>query len=318
MPLAGTFDVLDFGEILGLLSKRSATGRLQVRCASMHGTIWLSGGRATAAEIGSGSTGLGGIPYGEGRTKWQSLLEDICFDALRAPRGSFEFHPEDEVNIPAGPRVSVDEVVEAGNKRLEMWREVESVIHSFEAVPRLAEALNDDSLVISQERWRILVAVDGRRSVAALARRMDTELLEFCQMLKPMIESGAVLLDQPDGFMKSLPKVRLDVVGRDGDWTESNGGSLPDGTPILNVGSTVVDGPVRPVPPTPPTQTSGEQIAAARAEHPAGDPPIPPDLHPVDSAAGDDDAPGPDPAPRRRLRGRSRSRARVPGSHFDE
>jgi hypothetical protein len=204
MPLAGTFDVLDFGEVLSLLSRQSATGRLQVRAASMHGVIWLADGQATAAEI-SNSSG------GETRNKWRNQIEDICFDALRSPRGSFEFHAEDDVHIPPGPRVDLDTVLANGRRRLEMWHEVEAVIHSFEAVPRLAESLSNESLTLSQDRWKVLVAIDGRRNVAALARRLDIELLEFCQLLKPMVESGAVILDQPEGWLKSLPKVRLEL-----------------------------------------------------------------------------------------------------------
>ena len=304
MPLAGTFDVLDFGEVVGMLIRRSATGRLQIRCSSMNGTIWLAGGRATVAEVGTGSAGLGGIPYGEGRNKWRSLIEDICFDALRSPRGSFEFHPEDETNIPAGPRIELDGVVEAGQKRLEMWKEVESVIHSFEAVPRLADALSSESFTISQDKWRILVAIDGRRNVAVMARRLDIELLEFCQMLKPMIESGAVVLDQPEGFMKSLPKVRLDVAGRENDWTESSGGMLPEGTPILNVTSTVPEAPAR-------AGSSGEVRAEPSSEEPAAEVTASAELHPAGDAPAAEEATEP-PTPRRRLR---RSRARDNGAH---
>ncbi len=204
MPLAGTFDVLDFGEVLTLLARRSSTGRLQVRTGSMHGLIWLAGGQATAAEIGSTSGG-------ETKNKWRSQIEDICFDALRSPRGSFEFQPEDEVAAPAGPRVDLETLLENGRKRLQMWHEVESVIHSFEAVPRLAEALAEDSITVKPDSWRVLVAIDGRRNVAALAKRLDIELLEFCQLLKPLFQSGAVMLEHPDGWLKSLPKVRLDV-----------------------------------------------------------------------------------------------------------
>ncbi|HWE57308.1 MAG TPA: DUF4388 domain-containing protein [Acidimicrobiales bacterium] len=218
MPLAGTFDVLDFGEVLGLLSRRSATGRLQVRAMTMHGTIWLADGRATAAEISGSSAG-------ETRHKWRNQIEDICFDALRSARGSFEFHSEDASAVPAGPRVRLETVLASGRRRLEMWQEVESVIHSFEAVPKLAEALGDDGLTLDKDRWRVLVAIDARRTVAALAKRLDIELLEFCQLLKPMIESGAVTLDQPEGWLKSLPKVRLDP----GPNTES--GVIDPGSP---------------------------------------------------------------------------------------
>ncbi|HET6963351.1 MAG TPA: DUF4388 domain-containing protein [Acidimicrobiales bacterium] len=236
MPLAGTFDVLDFGDVLSLLSRRSATGRLQLRTANMHGVIWLADGQATAAEIGTSSGG-------ESRNRWRSQLDDICFDALRSQRGSFEFHPEDEVTVPAGPRVKLETLLANGRRRIEIWQDVESVIHSFEAVPRLAEALNDDSLTVSQDRWKVLVAIDGRRTVAALAKRMDIELLEFCQLLKPLIESGAVLLDQPEGWLKSLPKVKLDISGPTPDIDPAlviDAGGPEDRMALLNVNSTVV------------------------------------------------------------------------------
>lgn len=210
MPLAGTFDVLDFGEVLGLLSRRGSTGRLAVRTSSMQGTIWTTEGRATAAEV---TSQVGG----DSKAKWQTQIEDICFDALRSPKGSFEFHPaEEEATVRAGSSVSLDEVVEAGRRRLEMWQDVESVIHSFEAVPRLAESI-DESVELDQEGWRILVAVDGRHNVASLAKRLGHDLLDYCQQLKPLVVSGAVILEQPDGWLKSLPKVRLDVTSRDGE-----------------------------------------------------------------------------------------------------
>lgn len=234
MPLAGTFDVLDFGEVLELLARREATGRLQVRAASMHGTIWLADGQATAADLG-----------GESGRKWRAAVEELCFDALRSPRGSFEFHPDDVSAVPPGPRVPLDTIIDAGKKRLEAWEQVESVIHSFEAVPRLAEALSDDGLTVDQESWKILVALDGRRNLATLARRLDMELLDFCLLLKPLIESGGVILEQPDGWLKSLPKVRLD-----GEWPGGAPPVLPppreiaDGFSVVNVGSTPTPGEI--------------------------------------------------------------------------
>jgi hypothetical protein len=203
MPLAGSFDVLDFGEVLSLLARRGATGRLQVRAGSMHGTIWLAEGKATAAEISG--------PSLDTRSRWRNQIDDICFEALRSPRGSFEFQPEDESAVPPGPRVRLETVLASGRRRLEIWREVESVLHSFDAVPQLAETLADESLTLDQETWRVMIAIDGRRTVAALAKRLDIELLEFCQMLKPLVLSGAVTLQQPEGWLKSLPKVRLET-----------------------------------------------------------------------------------------------------------
>ncbi|HET9731218.1 MAG TPA: DUF4388 domain-containing protein [Acidimicrobiales bacterium] len=319
MPLAGTFDVLDFGEVLGLLSRQAATGRLQLRTVSMHGVIWLAEGRATAAEISS-SAGS------ETRGKWRNQIEDICFDALRSPRGSFEFHPEDESNVPSGPRVRLETVLASGRRRLEMWQDVESVIHSFEAVPRMADSLSEEAVTLSQECWRVLVAVDGRRNVAALAKRLDIELLEFCQLLKPLVQSGAVVLDQPEGWLKSLPKVRLEIAGSDIDpETVVDPGSPDDAIAVLNVSSTPV--------PLARSGANGETAAprtssvAAPSTSPAGSSGTPgssaPATSPSPSAPSPSASPAPSPSPetaagataggdrsgRRRLRGRTRPRS---------
>jgi hypothetical protein len=313
MPLAGTFDVLDFDEVMSLLSKRSATGRLQLRTGSMHGVIWLADGKATAAEIGT-STG------GETRTKWRSQLDEICFDALRSPRGSFEFNPEDAVSVPAGPRVELEDLLANARRRLEIWQDVESVIHSFEAVPRLAEALTDESLTLSQDRWKVLVSIDGRRNISALAKRLDTELLEFCQLLKPLVESGAVILDQPEGWLKSLPKVRLEV-SAPGEIDPSlvvDADGPEDGMSVVNVNSTPV--PLNSPPGTPATAVAragitngnggghGPGIARVTPASAAGAPVEAPAADPTEAApeAAEEDSPEP---PRRRLRGRGRGRS---------
>ncbi len=297
MPLAGTFDVLDFDEVLTLLSKREATGRLQLRTGSMHGVMWLAEGRATAAEIGTTSGG-------ETRTKWRSQLEDICFDALRSPRGSFEFHPEDEVSVPAGPRVRLETLVANARRRLEIWHEVESVIHSFEAVPRLAESLNDESLTLSQDRWKVLVTVDGRRNVAALAKRLDIELLEFCQLLKPLIESGAVILDHPDGWLKSLPKVKLDVSTEIDPALIVDPGSPEESLAVLNVNSTPVahDSSGMPMKPPGTTTVSSSNLAPVGPSETAGGPEAASEVDSTPAEARREPA-------RRRFRARSRARS---------
>jgi hypothetical protein len=318
MPLAGTFDVLDFGEVLGLLSRQAVTGRLQLRTVSMHGVIWLAEGRATAAEIGS-SAGS------ETRGKWRNQIEDICFDALRSPRGSFEFHPEDESHVPSGPRVRLETVLASGRRRLEMWQDVESVIHSFEAVPRMADSLSEEAVTLSQECWRVLVAVDGRRNVAALAKRLDIELLEFCQLLKPLVQSGAVVLDQPEGWLKSLPKVRLEIAGSDIDpETVVDPGSPDDAIAVLNVSSTPVPlarpgangesaaprpSPVAgPVPPRPPAGSPAASGSSAPAASPSPSS-SPSSSSSASSSPSAETTAGGDRSGRRRLRGRARARS---------
>jgi len=203
MPLAGTFDVLDFAETLTFLSKRGVTGRLQLRTASMHGLIWLAEGKAASAEVRTTNGG-------ETKLRWRSHLDDLCFEAMRSAKGSFEFHPEDPSSVPTGPRTELESILELGRHRIRQWEDVEPVIRSFEAVPRLADMIGSESVTLNREQWRVVSCVDGRRNISALARKLDMDLLDFCQLLKPLVEGGAVELDQSEGLLKTLPKVRLE------------------------------------------------------------------------------------------------------------
>jgi Domain of unknown function (DUF4388) len=261
MPLAGTFDVLNFADVLGLLARQASTGRLHVRTESMQASVWLADGRAVVAEVANGGAA-------DVKAKGRRLLEDICFDALKSPRGSFEFQAQDEVEHLSEDRIDLPSVVEAAQTRLEQWREVESVIQSFDAVPRLAPNLAEE-ITLDPERWKIFVAIDGRRNVLSLSRRLDIEILTFCALLKPLIEQGAVEMDHPKGRMKSLPKVRLDrpgtgedipVFGAD-DLARSDGADDHNGEtarPVRSEGSDALPasgdhGVLQPSTPPPPT-----------------------------------------------------------------
>jgi Domain of unknown function (DUF4388) len=212
MSLTGTFDALDFVEVLELLARRSCSGRLSVRAGSAHASIHLDDGCAVGVEV----TGTGWRDQGR---HWRMSLEEVCFQILRIGRGSFEFQPADRHESPSSGAVGLTEVVAAAQKRLDLWREVESVIPSMSAVPQLSEALLTESFTVSQEQWRVICAVDGRRTVAAVARRLDMDQLALAQILKPLVEDGAVAVVGPESLPKSalIRTESVDIVsGEDG------------------------------------------------------------------------------------------------------
>jgi len=212
MSLTGTFDALDFAEVLELLARRSCTGRLSVRAGSVHATVHLSDGSAVGVEV----SGTGWRDQGR---HWRMSLEEVCFQILRSGRGSFEFLPADRRENPPNGSVLLTEVVAAAEKRLSLWREVETVIPSMSAVPQLSEGLSADSMTVSQEQWRVICAVDGRRTVAAVARRLDMDQLGLAQILKPLVEDGALALVGPESLPRSalIRTESVDVIsGEDG------------------------------------------------------------------------------------------------------
>ncbi len=217
MSLVGTFDVGDFSDIVDLLERRESTGKLQVRAGSLHAVIRLVAGQAAGAEANN-------IGWRDIKRDWRGALLDICFEILRAGRGTFEFQPDEGLGVNPEPHVKMAEVTEAAQRRLVEWREVEAVIPSLSAVPCLADALRSESLTFNVEQWRIVVAIGGRRTVSQIARRLEVDPLVVCRLLKPMVEDGAVLLERGDTTLKAGPLRPEDAVV--GDNGPSNTGSI--------------------------------------------------------------------------------------------
>jgi Domain of unknown function (DUF4388) len=198
MSLVGTFDVGDFNDIIELFERRGCTGKLQVRAGPLHASIRLVQGRAAGAEANT-------VSWRDIKRDWRGALLDICFEILRAGRGTFEFQPDEGHGVQPEPHVKIADVAEAAQQRLVEWREVEAVIPSLSAVPCLAEGLRSESLTFNVEQWRIVVAIDGRRTVTQVARRLELDPLVVCRFLKPMVEDGAVVLERGDITPKAGP-----------------------------------------------------------------------------------------------------------------
>ena len=198
MSLTGSFDGRDFAEIIGLLSRRSCTGRLVVRSGSLHASIRLAEGSAVGLDVHN-------LHRRDESADWQAQLAEVCFEVLRSGRGTFEFLSDDGLGIGDGPGVRLGAIVTAAKRRLAKWREIESSIPTLNAVPVLSEGLRSEEMVVNQQAWRVVVAIDGRHSVAGLARRLDLDPLTLCQILKPLVEDGAVTIAGATVRTRSTP-----------------------------------------------------------------------------------------------------------------
>jgi hypothetical protein len=186
MPLTGTFDCLDIEETLLLLGRRKATGHLHLRAASTSATLALLDGRVVGAKVENRNGKLHTLD-------WHELAEELCCRAIRQQRGSLEFVTAEVEPWPGEPMLPAH-LVDAARRRAEQWAEIETVIPSGDVVPRLATALHSEQIAVDRDQWPLLLAIDGRRTIWALARRLDVGLLRCCQLLKPLVEVGAVAL----------------------------------------------------------------------------------------------------------------------------
>jgi hypothetical protein len=182
--LQGTFETLALPELLGLLAQTRKTGALWLDAGPASAVIYVTDGRCSAAISNETTEELADAP------SLLVRLVDLCFAVARAEDGSFR------LSVDAPPWTCPETVdLEVANEELarllDEWREIQQVIPSLESRARLTEELGVEELVVDRERWRLLTAIDGRRSVRELVRRTNRPVLEVCHALVALVEAGA-------------------------------------------------------------------------------------------------------------------------------
>ncbi len=201
MPLQGTFDVLDFTEVVHLISGQQLTGRLHVRSRSFGAHLFFEDGLLVGADQ---SEHQPAATTGDVRGR----IEEVCFEMLDAERGSFEFQPGKPSTLPVGERFKVDEVLAQARRRLDEWHELQELIPSLDLQPRLVLDLARSEVTFDRERWRMLTSIDGRRNLRAIGRVLNLSDFDVCRVMRTLIEDGIVELDG----LGSLPASTRDAM----------------------------------------------------------------------------------------------------------
>jgi hypothetical protein len=196
MPLLVTFDVLSFAEFLGLLKARRCTGHLHVRTGTLSAHLFLEGGWLVGVDLGDRFTAT----PDDGR---DALLEACC-EMLDSQRGVAEFVAS-AVNGANGPRFDTDAVLESARARLDEWRSLQAAIPTLELKPHLVTTLPAATITLDQDAWQLMLAIDGRRSVAAIARLLGVTSYELRRRLKVLLDDGIIELEA------GLPRVPFDA-----------------------------------------------------------------------------------------------------------
>jgi hypothetical protein len=189
MPIQGTFDVLSFTDVMQLVARKHLTGRLHVRSRSIGANLYFEEGLLMGADSGE--------PGHSGASDMRNRMEEICFDLLDAERGSFEFLPDTPFVGQYTLSLKVDTVLSRARRRLEEWRQIQAVIPSLELHPRILADLDRDEVTLSKDRWRLMTAIDGRRSIRVIARSLGSSDYDVCRTLKSLIDDGVVAVDSP-------------------------------------------------------------------------------------------------------------------------
>lgn len=188
--LQGTFETLALSELLGLLAQSRKTGALWLDAGQASAVVYVVDGRCCAALSTDTPDPIDDAP------SLLVRLVDLCFGVARVEDGSFRFGVEE---APWTCKETVD--LEVANdelaRLLDEWRGIQAVIPSLECRIRLTEELGVEGLAIDRDRWRLLTAIDGRRTVRDLVRKTNRAVLDTCHAILELVDAGACAVVQP-------------------------------------------------------------------------------------------------------------------------
>jgi hypothetical protein len=228
--LKGTLDDFTLPDIFRLMSLAKKTGALEVQRSAGSGKVYFRDGEVYFAESSITRTPLGQKLVQSGvitetqlmkaldihKEKGQRLgdvlvaenlvdqehlieavrsqIEDAAFDLLRWELGEFAWESglgiEPEVPI----MVSVENLIMEASRRLDELEVILRKIPSEDAILGMAAAppVGAVEINITPEEWRILVQVNGERSVAEIGQSIGVDTLEAMKSLYGMVSTGLI------------------------------------------------------------------------------------------------------------------------------
>lgn len=230
--LKGTLDDFTLPDVFRLMSFAKKTGRVDVTRSAGQGKVFFRDGevyyaqsslskeplgqklvRARAITEGqlmkaldeqaSSGDRLGTVLLKSGVVTEEQLLaavrqqiEDSVFDLLRWELGEFAWEPGEEFDTEVHIAVSVENLIMEASRRLDEFEVIQRKIPSGEAVLGMAATPPEGAVEINitPDEWRILVLVDGSRSVNDIAMMVGLDEFGAMRVLYGLVSAGLIEL----------------------------------------------------------------------------------------------------------------------------
>jgi hypothetical protein len=228
--LTGTLDEFALADVFRLVSWAKKTGELAIDRSAGHGKIFFRDGdvyyaessisreplgqklirsgvltegqlmKALDANAQSGAR-VGQILVDNGWVTEQQLqsalrqqIEDAVFDLLRWELGDFRFEAGVEADIEVQISVSVENLIIEASRRLDELEVIQRKIPSETAVVKMSNKPPEGAaeINITPEEWRMLVLVDGARTVHEIASLVGMDDFGALRALYGLVSAGLV------------------------------------------------------------------------------------------------------------------------------
>lgn len=178
MSLEGTLETIALPDVLALLSVTAKTGELRIEANGGTGSVWFDAG------------GIAGFDVGNHRT-----AVDALFALLRFKEGSFKFHTGTRP-LNAIPPQDVNPLLEEAEDRLSQWPGIAAAVPSLDCEVSLQQTV-DGTVMLRPDQWRLVAAIAGGHTVAAVLEARDLAEFEGCRAVKELVELRLVSVTAP-------------------------------------------------------------------------------------------------------------------------
>jgi DNA-binding Lrp family transcriptional regulator len=237
--LKGSLDDFSLPDIFRLMSFAKKSGKLDIKRSAGEGHVFFRDGEVYYAESSltkeplgqklihnkaltegqlrkaldeSASSGkrVGRVLVESGTVSEEAIesavrqqIEDAAFDLLRWELGEFDWLQDEMLEVEVPISVSVENLIMEASRRLDELEVIQRKIPSGDVVMAMAATPPDGAVEINitPEEWRLLVMVDGTRSVNDIAQMVGLDEFAAMRMLYGLVSAGLIeVAGAPSGY----------------------------------------------------------------------------------------------------------------------
>ncbi|MDQ6893539.1 MAG: DUF4388 domain-containing protein [Acidobacteriota bacterium] len=186
MSFQGSIQELAVPDIIQLVSVSAKTGMFTLIRGAERGYIYLKGGQMVHARVGE-LTG-----------------EEAIYALAIWNSGDFQFTPNEQPDNATIEKSNTSLLMEAA-RRLDEWKVLSRKIPGMEYVPRFLRRDVAEPVTLSPVEWNLVIAMDGKKSLAEIARGMGSSAFDTAKVVYGLITSGLVEMRPRDVGRSSPP-----------------------------------------------------------------------------------------------------------------
>ncbi len=126
-------------------------------------------------------------------------IENVVFDLFSWNEGTFSFADgtDDEVQMDASVRVSIESLLMEGARRIDEWSRMNDRIPGAHVIPKLAPVReeSDSYIDLRPAEWEVLTLVDGNHSLRDIAAELAVSEFEVAKTVYGMLSTELIEID---------------------------------------------------------------------------------------------------------------------------